>query len=230
MKQANILVVDDEEDIREAIKDSLSEADFNVYKATTGDEALEIVKNNAINLVILDINMPGLDGFSVLRRLRQSDSIPVIMLSVRQDETDKLEAIQLGADDYLTKPFIVENLLKHVKAILQRGPRSFTKHIYVYDDGYLKIDAKNRLIFKEGREIKLAPKEYDLLILLAGNTQGIVTYDMLLRQIWGEEYADAKYILQDHINRLRKAIEQEPHKPQYIINVPKAGYRFKPNS
>jgi two-component system, OmpR family, KDP operon response regulator KdpE len=226
MSPYRILVVEDEQSIGELVRDIFLQTGYRVTVAVNGDKALELLKREAFDLVTLDINLPGLDGFTVLRRLRNFSNIPVIILSVRNSETDRIEAIQNGADDYITKPFKVETVIDHAKALLQRGPRVVTMKGESFNDGYLKIHFDQRRVSVNEKEVKLATIEYELLNELVTNAPSVLTYDRLLGDIWGTEYKDAKNLLHDHINRLRKAIEPDVHNPQYIINIHKVGYRF----
>jgi two-component system, OmpR family, KDP operon response regulator KdpE len=226
MSRYRILVVEDEQAIRDLIKDIFTEIDFNVSVATNGDEALELLRRESYDLVTLDVNMPGLDGFTVLRRLREFTNVPVMILSVRQGEADRIEAIQYSADDYITKPFKIETLIEHAQVLLRRGPWGVAIKESLFDDDHLKINFDQRQVFVYEKEIKLAPKEYDLLHELVINSPNVLTYDRLLGDIWGPEYKDNKHLLHDHINHLRKAIEPDAHNPQYIINIHKVGYRF----
>jgi two-component system, OmpR family, KDP operon response regulator KdpE len=226
MSPYRILVVEDEQSIGELIRDIFLQTGYRVSVAANGDEALELLRKDSFDLVTLDINLPGLDGFTVLRRLRNFTKIPVIILSVRNSETDRIEAIQHGADDYITKPFKVEMLIEHAQALLQHNPRVVTMKERQFDDGYLKIRFDQRRVWVNEKEVKLATKEYELLHEFVTNAPNVLTHERLLVDIWGPEYNDAKSLLHDHINRLRNAIEPDSRNPQYIINIHKVGYRF----
>jgi DNA-binding response OmpR family regulator len=202
-----ILVVDDEKDIRQLLIDCLS-GDFEILEATDGSEALLVIEKTIPDLVILDIMMPGTNGFQVLRRLRQTPDIPVIVLSARIDTTDKVEAFELGANDYVTKPFIVEELIARIKAILNRKTRDRHTIQSGYDDGYLRIDFTAHRIIVDGKEVAVVGHEYDLLEQLVLHEGTGLKSQYLLEKVWGPQYISDMNIIYVAIARIRSRIER----------------------
>jgi two-component system KDP operon response regulator KdpE len=221
-----ILVVDDEMSIRELLVDCLCD-DFEAIQAPDGNEALSMVDQASPDLVILDIMMPGLSGFQVLQNIRQTLDTPVIMLSARTDPADKVEAFELGADDYMTKPFVIEELKARIKAVLRRNPDGNSSNRNIFDDGYLRIELIKRRVWVKGQEIGLTPKEFSLLQELFLHAGTVRDYRSLLKTIWGPEYGDEKESVQAVVKRLRSKTERDPRNPQYILTVDNIGYRFK---
>jgi two-component system, OmpR family, KDP operon response regulator KdpE len=221
-----VLVVDDEMSIRELLVDCLCD-DFEAIQASDGSEALSMVDRVSPDLVILDIMMPGLSGFQVLQQIRQTLDTPVIMLSARTDVTDKVEAFKLGADDYMTKPFVIGELMARIKAVLRRNPGKNSPDRIDSDDGYLRIELTKRRVWVKGREVELTPKEFSLLQVLFLGAGAVRDYRSLLKTIWGPEYRDEKESVQAVVKRLRSKIEPDPRNPQYILTVDNIGYRFK---
>ena len=227
MKQANILVVDDEENIREAIKDSLSDLGFRVLQAADGNEALNIITKFTPDLILLDIIMPGMSGYQLLRRIPKILDIPVIILSARTDIVDKVEAFELGADDYIPKPFLIEELRARVQAVLRRKTKEPQLTKPDFDDGHLKIVLAKGRVYLENHDIELTKKEFGVLQELVNRAGTIVLYQNLLHIIWGDEYQNEKELVQAVVKRLRLKIEPDPRKPKYILTVDNIGYRFK---
>ncbi len=221
-----ILVIDDEPQIRRALRAGLERNGFQVLLAAGGEEGLDIAAEHPPDLVILDLAMPGIDGFEVCRQLREWSQAPVIVLSVREGERDKIEALTLGADDYLTKPFSLDELVARIKAILRRvnvgetDPPSFTA-------GELSIDFARRIVTLGGKEVHLTPIEYDLLRTMVLNADRVLTHRQLLTKVWGAEYAEDVRTLRVHIVHLRDKIEADPTSPRYIHTEPRIGYRFR---
>ena len=222
-----ILVVDDEPRMTKFVRMNLELEGYRVAEAANGLEALEKVKNEIPDLVILDVNMPELDGFETLRLVRQTTTVPVIMLTVKADEDDRIHGLELGADDYVTKPFSPRELASRVKAVLRRtamaAPEEKTE-IKVDDD--LSIDFKRREVIVSGKHIKLRPTEYRLLYHLVNNAGYVMTHDMLLSKVWGHEYRDESQYVRLYINYLRQKIEPDPSHPKYILTEHGVGYRF----
>ena len=222
-----ILVVDDEPRMTKFVRMNLELEGYRVAEAANGLEALEKVKNEIPDLVILDVNMPELDGFETLRLIRQTTTVPVIMLTVKADEDDRIHGLELGADDYVTKPFSPRELASRVKAVLRRtamaAPEEKTE-IKVDDD--LSIDFKRREVIVGGKHIKLRPTEYRLLYHLVNNAGYVMTHDMLLSKVWGHEYRDESQYVRLYINYLRQKIEPDPSHPKYILTEHGVGYRF----
>jgi DNA-binding response OmpR family regulator len=223
-----ILIVDDEENIRGLLQEVLQAVGYQTFEATNGAQAIHLFEAESPDLVMLDIAMPGLSGFQVLRQLRKTSKVPVIMLSARIDTIDKVESLQLGADDYITKPFEIEEMTARVEAVLRRsGEKPGISGKLAFNDGRLMIDLTKRCVALEGKEVELTPKEYSLLrelVLYAGT---VLEYQRLLKNVWGIEYEKEKNLVQAVVKRLRSKIEVDPEKPEYILAVDGIGYRFK---
>ncbi len=222
-----ILVVDDEKNIVDFVTMNLELEGFQVIRASSGLEALERVRQDLPNLVLLDVMMPGLDGFETLRMLREISNAPVIMLTVRSDEQDVVRGLELGADDYITKPFSVRELVSRIRAVLRRAsmlPGS-DRSILKIDD-YLSVDYNRREVIVGGKRVKLRPTEFRLLYHLIENAGWIVPYEMLLSRVWGYEYRDEIHYLRLYITYLRKKIEPDPANPRYILTERGTGYMF----
>jgi two-component system KDP operon response regulator KdpE len=200
---------------------------FRVVEAHNGIEALEQVRKHLPNLVILDVMMPELDGFETLKMIREVSNVPVIMLTVRADEEDKVRGLELGADDYVTKPFGSRELVSRVKAVLRRtrGPIGPDDAILQIDDR-LSIDFNNREVIVNGKRIKLRPTEFRLLYHLVENAGWVVPHDMLLAKVWGYEYREETQYLRLYVTYLRQKIEEDPSHPRYILTERGVGYRF----
>ncbi len=222
-----VLVVDDELAIRRFLRVSLEAHGHTVFEAASGEQALATVLSVRPDLVILDLGLPGMDGIEVTRRLREWTQTPIIILSVREDEADKVAALDLGADDYLTKPFGVGELLARIRAALRRAAPEATGPLFACDE--LTVDLARRLVSVAGREVQLTPTEYDLLRVLVTHAGKVLTHSQLLRQVWGVAYAQEAHLLRVNISNLRRKIEREPARPRYIITEPGVGYRLRTN-
>ena len=223
-----ILVVDDIEDIRSLLQEALQANGYHILEATDGHEALSMIETESPDLVILDIAMPVMSGFHVLRQLRKNSDIPVIMLSARTDTVDKVESLELGADDYITKPFEIAEMTARVEAVLRRRktmPRVIEK--VDFNDGQLLINLAKRRVTLKGEEIELTPKEYELLRELVLNAGTVLEYQRILDAVWGKEYGNAKELVQVTLKRLRAKIEVDPRNPKYVLTISSVGYRFK---
>ncbi len=218
----HVLVVDDEVAIRRFLRLSLSGEGFQVHEAASGEETLQAVAREHPDLVLLDLGLPDLDGVEVTRRLREWSQVPVIILSVRDAETEKIAALDAGADDYLTKPFGVGELLARIRTVLRRQAGTTEPVITL---GGLKVDLPNRLVMVDDREVQLTPTEYDLLRALAIPSGKVITNRQLLHQVWGEGYEDI-HILRVNISNLRRKIEPDPTRPTYIHTESGVGYRL----
>jgi two-component system KDP operon response regulator KdpE len=226
-KRELILVVDDEDRMIRFIRMNLELEGFRVIEAEDGVEALEKTRVSLPDLIILDVMMPELDGFETLRMLREISKVPVIMLTVRADEDDKVRGLELGADDYVTKPFGPRELVSRVKAVLRRAQAPPTPEQAVLKiDERLSIDFNNREVIVEGERIKLRPTEFRLLYHLIENAGWVVPYEMLLAKVWGYEYREEIQYLRLYITYLRKKIEPDPSNPRYIFTEREVGYRF----
>jgi two-component system KDP operon response regulator KdpE len=220
-----VLVVDDEPPIRRFLRASLSAEGYQVTEAENGNAALSILKRNAMDLVVLDLGLPGIDGFDVIRELRESRSpIPIIVLSVRADEAGKVRALDMGADDYVTKPFGMDELLARARTALRHRMQQDGEHP-VFKAGDLTVDLVRRIVTVSGDEVKLTPREYDLLRLLIAHAGKVLTHKFVLREVWGTE-TDVQY-LRIYIRTLRQKIETNPEQPQHILTEQGVGYRFR---
>jgi two-component system, OmpR family, KDP operon response regulator KdpE len=220
-----ILVVDDDQNIRRLLRISLATRAHSVIEAATGEEAVSKAKADKPDIVILDLGLPDMDGVDVIRLLRQWTQIPIIILSVRGADKDKIDALDAGADDYLTKPFSTGELSARIRVALRRVGQLQIEPIFVSGD--LRVDLEKRLVTVENREVQLTPKEYDLLRLLVIHAGKVLTHHYLLREIWGETYEQEFRILYVNICNLRRKIEIVPELPQHIITEPGIGYRLK---
>ena len=224
-KTATILVADDEEQIRRALKSILSARKYEVILAENGEQAIDLAIDQSPDMVILDISMPGLDGIEVCRELRTWFTGPILMLSVKAGDADKITALDTGADDYLTKPFSAGELLARVRAQLRRTASTVIS-LPVITVGELEIDIPQRRVRRSGGDIELTRIEFDILAFLAQNPDCVVTSKMILEKVWGPEYEDDTQTLRVHISHLRKKIEPHSSVPRYILTEPGVGFRF----
>jgi two-component system KDP operon response regulator KdpE len=222
-----LLVVDDEPAIRRFLRVSLSSQGYIVYEAESGQSALAGVTAHRPDLVILDLGLPDLDGIEVTRRIREWSPIPIIILSVRGQEADKIAALDAGADDYLTKPFGTGELLARLRVALRRVTAAGDEPVFTAGD--LKVDLARRLVTMAGREVQLTPTEYDLLRVLASHAGKVLTHQHLLREVWGPGYDRETHMLRVNISNLRHKIEPDPARPRHIITEPGVGYRLRAN-
>ena len=228
MGKTNILVVDDEISIIKFLRANLENKDYKVLAAMDGAEALQAIELELPDLVILDIMMPKMDGFEVCQRLREWSQIPIIMLSALGDEQDKVKCLDLGADDYMTKPFGASELIARVRAVLRRTEAKTAATAQPsFTSGDLEISFVERRVTVAGREVKLTPTEYNLLQELVLNAGKVLTHSMLLGRVWGTEYGEEKEYLRVFIGRLRKHLESDPENPKYIVTISGVGYQFK---
>jgi two-component system KDP operon response regulator KdpE len=221
----HILVVDDEEQIRRALRSILSTRGYRLDMAATAHEALMKAIDSPPDLVVLDLMLPDRSGIEVCRELRTWTSAPILILSVRSNEADKITALDEGADDYLTKPFSAGELLARIRALLRRAA-SLTSPPPVITAGELEIDVARRRVRKAGDEVALTPTEFDILAFLARNAGLVVTQKMILEEVWGPEWAEDAQTLRVHVSNLRKKIEPKGSPPRYIITEPGVGFRF----
>jgi two-component system, OmpR family, KDP operon response regulator KdpE len=223
---ANILVVDDEPQIRRVLRSTLSTQGYVITDAKTGEEALELLRKERPDLVLLDMNMPGIGGIETCREIRRASDAPIIMLTVRNAERDKVAALDAGADDYVVKPFGIEELLARIRAALRRYAPGDALPPFVSKD--LKIDFEARQITVRDHDVHLTPKEYDVLKHLVANQGKPLTHRRLLQAVWGPDYGEETESLRVVINQLRKKLEADPARPKYILTEPWVGYRFQP--
>ena len=222
-----ILVVDDEERMVRFIRLNLEHDGFQVSEAFNGKEAIQKIRDVTPDLILLDVMMPDLDGFEVLETVREVSQVPVIMLTAKGEEDDRVRGLELGADDYVTKPFSPRELVGRVKAVLRRTEgASGSMHGLIEVDERLKIDFDRREIWLEGKLVKLRPTEYRMLYHLVQNAGWVVTHDQLLTKVWGYEYRDEPHYVRLYINYLRQKLEATPSDPKYILTERGVGYRF----
>lgn len=222
---ARILVVDDEQAIRRFLRVTLDARGYQVYEAETGKQALDAVPGCRPDALILDLGLPDIEGHEVIRRLREWSPVPIIVLSVREHETEKIEALDAGADDYLTKPFAAGELMARLRAALRRAANIGQEPVYEVAD--LRVDLGRRLVTLAGQEVALTPTEYELLRALAQHPGRVLTHHQLLRQVWGASYEPEAHLLRVNISNLRRKLEPDPSRPRYIVTEPGVGYRLR---
>ncbi len=229
MSQSTILIVDDERPIRDFMTRNLEVRKYRVVTAADGLEALAAFEREAPDLIILDVMMPGMNGFDVCRRIRSTSTVPIIILTALGEEADKIAAFELGADDYLTKPFGVGELLARVKAVQRRArwERQLPSE-GVQRFGELEFDPERRRLRRGEDEITLTPTEFTLLAELIGHAGKVLLHRALLQAVWGAEYGDETEYLRVYVNRLRNKIEVDPSNPRHIVTEPRVGYSFQP--
>ena len=226
MSVGRIMIVDDQPKIRRIMRSTLVAEGYEVAEAKTGEEALESVRELRPDLVVLDMNMPGMGGLEACRAIRRDSNIAIIMLTVRNSEADKVAALDAGADDFVTKPFSTPELMARIRAALRRvpGAQSSPNKIRV---GKILIDFEARTVSREGESVHLTPKELDLLRYLTQRANQVLSHRELLQAVWGPDYGDQVDYLRVFVKNLRKKIEANPEHPQYIMTEPWVGYRFK---
>lgn len=224
-----ILIVDDEARMRRFMQMNLELEGYRVIEANNGLEAIDRVREDLPDLVLLDVMMPEMDGFEALSIIRETSIVPVIMLTVRDDEDDKVKGLGLGADDYVTKPFSPRELSSRIQAVLRRTEMASTvpsgRSLIVVDDD-LQIDFEHRMVIVRGEEVKLRPTEYRLLYHLVNNAGHTLTHEMILSKVWGYEYRDESQYVRLYITYLRQKIEPDPSNPKYILTERGIGYSF----
>jgi two-component system KDP operon response regulator KdpE len=222
-----ILVVDDEQEITLVLRSGLSKHGYDVRVAGDGQAGLELFQAWTPDLVVTDLSMPNMNGLKLCQRLRAVSSVPIIVLSVKGDEATKIEALDTGADDYVTKPFGIGELLARVRAALRRAPEA-NEGGTVIEEGDFRVDLERREVHVSGREVRLSPKEFDLLLYFIRHSGKVLTHRTLLTNTWGGNYTEQVEYLRVFIRHLRKKIEPDPAKPCYILTDPWVGYRFEP--
>jgi two-component system KDP operon response regulator KdpE len=225
MTPLRILVVDDEPPIRRLLRTTLAAQDYRVEEAADGDAALDFLKRNPVDLIVLDLGLPGMDGLDVVRRLRAGGNVtPIIILSSRDDEAGKVAALDLGADDYVSKPFGAEELSARIRAALRhRLQREGEKPLF--RSGELSMDLVRRVVTVRGDDVKLTPREYDLLRLLVSHAGKVLTHKFILHEVWGGE-TDVQY-LRIYVRTLRQKLEADPERPSLILTEQGVGYRLR---
>lgn len=226
-EQRRILVVDDEPYLVHAIRLYLEMEGYLVFGAYNGHQALELLREKLPDLVVLDVMMPEMDGFETLKEIRKVSNVPVVMLTVKGEEDDKVRGLRLGADDYVTKPFGQRELLSRIQAVLRRAemPPLVPKTEIVVDEN-LRIDFSRNEVWSRGQRVQLTPTEYRLLYHLVSNPGRVMTYETLLAKVWGFEYREEQHYVRLYINYLRQKIEPDPSNPRYILTERGLGYRF----
>lgn len=224
--EAHILVIDDEPQIQRALRAILSARHFQVTIASTGEEGLALAAAEQPDLIILDLGLPDIDGIEVCRRLREWTQVPIIVLSVRESERDKVLALDRGADDYLTKPFGIEELLARIRVALRHALKTASGKSTIIQAGPITIDLAERRVTRAGEEIKLTATEFKLLAYLAANAGKVLTHHAILSNVWDPADADRLEYLRVYIRQLRMKLEDEPDNPKILVNEPGIGYRF----
>jgi DNA-binding response OmpR family regulator len=224
-RKANILVVDDEPHVQKLVRANLESSGYRVLTASDGAQALALAENELPDLVLLDVMLPKMDGYAVCKRIREFSAMPIIMLTARSAQVDLIHGFEVGADDYLTKPFAVAELLMRVKAVLRRSkwPDEIVSR-QAFKAGPIEIDFAQHRVTTAGKEVKLTPTEYRLLVYLASNANRVVLHRELLRAVWGPEYGEETEYLRVYMRYLRQKLEPKPSSPVYLLTQPGAGY------
>jgi two-component system KDP operon response regulator KdpE len=225
VSEAKILIVDDDAQIRRTLRATLVPHRYEVTDASSGEQALDALRDAKPDLVLLDLNMPGMGGLETCRAIREQSDVAIIVLTVRDEEKDKVRVLDAGADDYVTKPFGTAELLARIRAALRRLPVPLDGPSLLELEG-LTIDFGARQVVVRGQSVRLTPKEFDLLRYLASNANQVITHRRLLQAVWGPEYGDEVEYLRVFINQLRKKIEKHPSQPKLLLTEPWVGYRF----
>ena len=228
VKKTTIVAADDDPQLLRLVTRNLQFEGYEVIPASNGQQALEEIEEQVPDLVLLDVMMPRMDGFTVCQRIREFSSVPIIIVTARGQDQDKVRGLDLGADDYLTKPFSVDELLARVRAVLRRAQFSANEHVHVlrttFTIGHLAVDYAQHLITMAGQEGPLTPIEYRILAYLAQNVGRVLTQDLLLEHVWGAEYLGESHMLQVNMNRLRRKLEADPTHPRYLLTKVGVGY------
>ncbi len=227
-KKTTILAADDDPQLLRLMTRNLQLEGYDVLAASDGQQALELIESNSLDLVLLDVMMPKMDGFTVCYRVREFSAVPIIIITARGQDQDKVRGLDLGADDYLTKPFSVDELLARVRAVLRRAQFTNREHTQglraTTATGNMLVDYSQHIVIMNGQEIALTPTEYRIIAYLAQNVGRVVTQDLLLEHVWGPEYLGESHMLQVNINRLRRKLEVDHTQPQYILTKVGVGY------
>lgn len=227
MKKTRILVVDDEPQIGRMLRTQLAARDYEVVHVMSGHDALLAAGEEPPDLVLLDLGLPDLDGIEVARRLREWSAVPIIFLTVKDDERTKVQALDVGGDDYVTKPFSLPELLARIRAVLRRKTEQPSTTSSVFESGDLRVDFTARQVTVAGNEVRLTPTEYELLRLFILHADKTLTHRQLLTQIWGPEATTETQYLHVFIRQLRRKLEPDPSKPRHFVTEPGVGYRFR---
>jgi two-component system KDP operon response regulator KdpE len=227
LSEGHILIVDDDPSLRRVVRTTLAAKGYEVSEARNGTEALDQIRAARYDLALLDINMPEMTGVEVCEEIRKTSEMPIIMLTVRNTESDKVEALDAGADDYITKPFGARELLARIRAALRRAGTTLEHGVQRLRLGEVEIDSASRQVRARNEDVRLTSKEFDLLLYFANHPNKTLTHRELLQAIWGPDYGDEQEYLRVFINRLRKKIERSPKNPKYLITEPWVGYRLR---
>ncbi len=225
MQKTKVLIVDDEHAIRRFLRTSLTAHGYEVHEAATGEDAILQTINVRPDLIILDLGLPGVDGIEVTKRIREWTQTPIVILSVQNQDTDKIEALDAGADDYLTKPFSVGELTARLRVAMRHIHQEEPELTFI--TGQLRVDLTARVVTCDGKEVQLTPTEYDLLKLLIRYAGRVLTHQQLLKEVRGTGFQTETHLLRVHMSNLRRKIEADPSNPQYILTEPGVGYRLK---
>jgi two-component system KDP operon response regulator KdpE len=228
MEASKVLVVDDEPQITRVLRTVLSSQGYQVRTAAEGESALTNFKEWAPELIITDLYMPHMDGVELCRRIREMSNVPIIVLSVKGEERTKVEALDSGADDYVTKPFGIDELMARVRAALRRSGSAAPEELGSFDAGDFRIDMDSRRVHTQGREVRLTPKEFDLFVYMARHPSRVLTHAQLLEAVWGQASQEQPEYLRVFMGQLRKKLEPDPSNPRYLVTEPWVGYRFNP--
>jgi two-component system KDP operon response regulator KdpE len=226
MTSAKVLIVDDAQQVRRVLRTALSAEGYTIFEAGTGEEALNVFRASPPDVILLDVNMPGMDGLETCREIRRHSDVPILMLTVKNSERDKVQALDAGADDYVVKPFGMQELLARLRAALRR--RASQAKLTRFESKQLTVDFDTRQVSTNGKEVHLTPKEFELLRHLVTSAGKPLTHRRLLQAVWGPDYGDEPEYLRVMINQLRKKLESDPAKPKMILTEPWVGYRFQP--
>jgi two-component system KDP operon response regulator KdpE len=224
----SVLIVDDEPSLRKVLLTSLNASGFTAEEARSGEEALEAAQHRSFDLVLLDVNMPGIGGMETCRRLRDlTPRAGIVMVTVRETEDDRVQGLEAGADDYITKPFHLRELIARLRSVLRRTRAIETQEVPVLRAGSITMDLHRRMLWRSGVPVHLSPKEFELLAFMMRNQGESLSHVRLLRSVWGPEYGRELEYLRSYIRMLRKKIENDPSNPDYILTQPWVGYRFR---
>ena len=226
MSEGRILVIDDDPQIRRVMRTTLIAEGYEIADARSGEQGVEAFLQSQYDLVILDMNMDGMDGIQTCRKIRSGSDVAIIMLTVRDTEKDKVSALDAGADDYVTKPFSTPELLARVRAAFRRLPSNPLSGPQIVRAGELQVDLRARRVQAHGKDVRLTPKEFELLRHFLSNPNVPITHMRLLQAVWGPDYGDEVEYLRVFVNQLRKKIEVDPSNPQFLVTEPWVGYRF----
>jgi two-component system KDP operon response regulator KdpE len=227
MSRLTLLVIEDEDQVRRFLRSSLAPMNYKLLEADTGGRGLAAAMSSPPDMILLDLGLPDIDGVEVTRRLREWTTVPIIILSARDEDEDKVSALDAGADDYLTKPFSLPELLARIRVAARHAEERGDRREPVVEIGDLRVDLANRIVTLAGKEARLTPIEYKLLATLARKPGRVHTYQQLLKEVWGPRYLTQKQYLHVYMGHLRNKLEREPTKPRFLVTEPGVGYRLR---